>query len=197
MSLRLFDVGLQVYEDTNRLDARALPRGVRSWQMFVPYGLALGWFVRRGLVSEWFLRESGTQVDDLLAGRLSGPHLYAWWGGTFASDMLNDEGKAFARRYMLSMDEPFGRKVLDRDPTVALEPPLRRRWFELDLRAVQPDGEQSPYAVPDTPGSAAAFDRRADRRLARWRRWRWLYAIAEAHRGGWRRRQDGSYVRPP
>jgi hypothetical protein len=196
MSLRPYDVGVQIYEDTNRLGARGLPRGVRSSQMFVPYGLALGWFVRRGLVSEWFLRESGSQVDDLLAGRLSGPHLYAWWGGIFASDMLNDEGKAFARRYMLSVDEPWGHHVDPRSGGV-LEPHLRHRWFVLDLQALRPDGEDSLYAIPDTPESAAEFDRSADRRLARWRRWRWFHAISEAHRGGWRRWQDRNYVRPP
>lgn len=111
LSTHPWDFGLQIYDDTSRLHIGALPRGVRSSQLFVPYGLALGWFVRRGLVSEWFRRESGGQIDDLLAGRLSGPHLYAWWGGIFASDMLNDEGKAFARRYMISMDEPWGRRI--------------------------------------------------------------------------------------
>lgn len=196
LSTHPWDFGLQIYDDTSRLHIGALPRGVRSSQLFVPYGLALGWFVRRGLVSEWFRRESGGQIDDLLAGRLSGPHLYAWWGGIFASDMLNDEGKAFARRYMISMDEPWGRRI-DLRSGGALELHTKYRWFALDLRVLCPEGEDSPYAIPDTPESVAAFDSLADRRLARWRRWRMLHAIHEANIGGWRRWLDKNYVRPP
>jgi hypothetical protein len=97
---------------------------------------------------------------------------------------------------MCGDDEPWGRHI-DPGSGNVHGPRLRRRWFVLDLRALRPEGEDNLYAIPDTPESAAEFDRRADKRLARWRRWRLFHAISEAHAGGWRRWQDRDYVRPP
>jgi len=121
----------------------ALPAGVPSSQLFVPCGLALGWFVRRGLVSDWFRAESATELAAFDAGRTSGPQLYAWWHGILASDMLDDEGKAFARRYLWGV-EPWGTlregaRLGGRVPR--FWPDDRQRWF---ARAQPKDGPSSP-----------------------------------------------------
>jgi hypothetical protein len=197
------DHGVQVYDDVRRLDPSPPPAGARSpQQLYLPYGLALGWFARRGLVSDWFRRESGDELDDLLAGRLTGPQLYARWNGIFASDMLDDEGKAFARRYLWGVEphgalqtervtsgRPFGRNAW-------AHPRPEDQWFLLDLEALRGD-VASVYLLPDTPETAAGFARLADRRLARWRRWRFVYALYESERVAVRRRFSRHYAFPP
>jgi hypothetical protein len=197
LSLVPWDEGVQVYEDVGRLDAASLPAGSRSSQLFVPYGLFLGWCVRRGLVNDWFRTESGGELDELAAGRLSGPQLYAWWGGVFASDMLTADGRAFARRHLWSADEPHGRLVGSMPVRGAKPfPRPQDKWFFADLRTLAGTGEGSAYLLPDTPDTAAAFDRLADARLARWRRWRLAFAFKETERANLRRQRDDLFVEP-
>lgn len=192
-SRRPRDRGLQVYDDVARLDARGLGAGVPSSQLFVPYGLVLGWCARQGLMSEWFRLQSVAELEELVAGRLSGPQLYAHWHGVFASDMLDDEGAAFARRYLWGV-EPHGALQVDR---IAGGRPFGRnawphprpdqQWVQRDLEQLAGPG-RSAYLLPDTPETAAAFDRLADARLAHWRRWRLVYALYESERVAVRRR---------
>jgi hypothetical protein len=200
-SRRPRDRGVQVYDDVARLDTRGLGAGVPSSQLFVPYGLVLGWCTRRGLVSGWFRQQSVAELDDVAAGRLSGPQLYAHWQGVFASDMLDDEGAAFARRYLWGV-EPHGALQVDR---IAAGRPFGRnawphprrdqQWFLRDLEQLAGPG-RSAYLLPDTPETAAAFDRAADARLARWRRWRLVYALYESERVAVRRRFARYYAFP-
>ena len=200
-SRRPLDRGVQVYDDVGGVDAGRLGAGVPSSQLFVPYGLALGWFARRGLVSDWFRAQSGAEIDDLVAGRLSGPQLYARWHGVLASDMLDDEGAAFARRYLWGA-EPHGELRVDR---IASGRPFGRnawphprpdqQWFLRDLERVAGPG-LSAYRLQDTPATAAAFEALADRRLARWRRWRTAYALYESERVAVRRRFARHYALP-
>ena len=178
------DPGVQVYEQVDSIPPGALPSGVPSSQLFVPCGLALGWFVRRGLVSDWFRAESAAELAEFDAGRTSGPQLYAWWHGILASDMLDDEGRAFARRYLWGV-EPWGTlregaRLGGRVPR--FWPDERQRWFARDLAELQ-GGRATFYLLGDDAETAAAFDRLADRRLAHWRRWRFAYALWESERG--------------
>jgi hypothetical protein len=94
-SRRPRDRGVQVYDDVARLDARGLGAGVPSSQLFVPYGLVLGWCARRGLVSEWFRQQSVAELDDLAAGRLSVPQLR--WRLVYA--LYESERVAVRRRF--------------------------------------------------------------------------------------------------
>jgi hypothetical protein len=182
-ALRPADPGVQIYEDLNLPAQPKLPPGVPSSQLFVPCGLALGWFVRRGLVSDWFHEQSGDALAAFEAGRKTGPQLYALWHGILASDMLNDEGRAFARRYLWGF-EPYGVPQPGKTPYlkgVTLWPRAKHQWFLRDLEALR--GERSSvYLIDDDEQTAEAFGRLADRRLARWRRWLPAYAFWEAER---------------
>lgn len=193
------DPGLQIYDDVDRArPGIAAPAGVSSSQLYVPYGIALGWFVERGLVSDWFRAQSGSELDDLAAGRLTGPELYARWHGVFASDMLDEEGQAFTRRYMWGA-EPFGvlQNTQLRASQLAWPTPRRphHRWFHRDLATLQGD-LASPYLLPDDAATADAFAQLADRRLARWRRWRIAFALYEAERASVRRKLDRHFAPP-
>ena len=154
-----------------------------SSQLFVPCGLALGWFVRRGLVSDWFRAESAAELAEFDAGRTSGPQLYAWWHGVLASDMLDDEGGrspagtcgASNRGARCARGSRLGGRV------PRFWPDERQRWFARDLAELQ-GGRATFYLLGDDAETAAAFDRLADRRLAHWRRWRFTYALWESAR---------------
>ena len=179
----------------------ASARGFRRRSSTFRTGWRSGGSSVRGLVSDWFRSVSGAEVDDLLADRLSGPQLYGRWHGVLASDMLGDEGATFARRYLWGV-EPHGALQVDR---IAAGRPFGRnawphprpdqQWFVRDLETLAGPG-QSAYLLADTPETAAAFDRLADARLARWRRWRTVYALYESERVAVRRRFARYYAFP-
>jgi hypothetical protein len=199
-SMRPADPGVQIYEDVSLLNPSKLPAGVPSARLYLPYGLALGWFVRRGLVNDWFREQSGREVDDLLAGRLSGPELYARWHGIFCSDMLDDTGKAFARRYLWYV-EPHGayggHVATEGRPSGGWWPHSypSHRWFWRDLKTLQGD-LSSLYLLDDTHDVADRFHALADRWWRRWRRWRWVYALWESERVNIRRRAPEKWTFP-
>lgn len=152
------DRGLQLYDDCAATDWSRFPPDLPSTQVYVCCGLVLGWLAVRHLVSDWFLAESGTDIDDFLARRITAPALYERWGGVLASDMMNEEGAAFCRWYI-------------REPDSA-KPNLRRR-FDKDysiLSARLP----STYHVPDTWATFDRFTGLADQSFAIWRRMRWV-----------------------
>lgn len=162
------DWGVQLWDDTTSMDWSTWPPDVPTSQAYVCCGLLLGWFVSRDLVSDWFRSESGPDLDDFLAGKLTGPQLYQRWDGILTTDMLNDEGRSFARFYLR---EPHRRGT---------------RGFDRDYSKLAA-GLRSPYHVPDTAESAAKLAALADKRLENWRRFRVFWSGIEPIRSLGRR----------
>lgn len=59
----------------------------------------LSWLVNNGLMSEWFLSESAKELALYRSGQMSINELYESWDACLISDMLSDEGNAFALDY--------------------------------------------------------------------------------------------------
>src|SRR5262245_6883638 len=61
--------------------------------------LFLRWLIENGLVSELFVTEGAEPLARWRAGELGIHGLFEWWDEVLVSDMLSDEGNAFAMRY--------------------------------------------------------------------------------------------------
>jgi hypothetical protein len=59
----------------------------------------LSWLVKSNLMSEWFCSESADELAKYKAGAASINELYEWWDTCLISDMLGEEGNAFASAY--------------------------------------------------------------------------------------------------
>jgi hypothetical protein len=70
----------------------------------------LAWLIRNRLMSEWFETEAKDEIAKYRAGDISVNDLYEWWDCCLISDMLNDEGNAFAQAYF---DFDKGRYIAD------------------------------------------------------------------------------------
>jgi len=59
----------------------------------------LRWLIENDLVSPFFVTESGDALTRWRAGELSIHGLFEWWDEVLVSEMLSDEGNAFAMSY--------------------------------------------------------------------------------------------------
>jgi hypothetical protein len=59
----------------------------------------LSWLVRNDLMSDWFREECADELAKYRDGAISINDLYEWWDTCLVSDMLGDEGNAFAGDY--------------------------------------------------------------------------------------------------
>jgi hypothetical protein len=59
----------------------------------------LRWLIEHSLVSSFFQTESADVLNAFRAGKASIHDVYAWWDRCLISDMLSDEGNAFAQAY--------------------------------------------------------------------------------------------------
>lgn len=59
----------------------------------------LRWLIEHSLVSSFFQTESADVLDAFRAGKASIHDVYEWWDRCLISDMLSDEGNAFAQAY--------------------------------------------------------------------------------------------------
>lgn len=59
----------------------------------------LSWLVRNNLMSDWYESECEEQVADFRIGKSTINQLYEWWDTCLMSDMLSEEGNAFASAY--------------------------------------------------------------------------------------------------
>jgi hypothetical protein len=59
----------------------------------------LAWLVQNRLMSDWFEAEGRDEIARYQAGEISINQLYEWWDACLISDMLSEEGNAFARHY--------------------------------------------------------------------------------------------------
>ena len=59
----------------------------------------LSWLIKRHLISDFFESESDNLVKEFRAGLTTINKVYEYWDCCLVSDMLNDEGNAFAMAY--------------------------------------------------------------------------------------------------
>jgi hypothetical protein len=75
----------------------------------------LRWLIENNLMSDFFIHESGEALTKYENGQLTIHGLYEWWDTCLVSDMLSDEGNAFAMHYF---DYERGRYIQDYKSTL-------------------------------------------------------------------------------
>jgi len=87
--------------DKSKYHMTGQPSGAASWEHASGTALFfLHWCIDQNLVSEYFIEESRESFEDYRGGRCSLFHLYEKeWDMVLLSDMLSDEGNAFALAY--------------------------------------------------------------------------------------------------
>lgn len=107
----------------------------------------LAWILKNGLTSDWMREESGDDIGAVLAGTMTVNEFYESWDCYLISDMLNDEGNAFARHYF-----DFGKGNYLADYAEHLQKEL-----------------PTELHVAYTPENEATIHRVIDRRFAEWK----------------------------
>ena len=59
----------------------------------------LRWLLEKGMMSEFFEKESGEMLARFRSDGVSAYEIYRWWDCCLVSDMLSQEGNGFARHY--------------------------------------------------------------------------------------------------
>lgn len=122
-------------------------RGLPDVQAGVHIGHVFAWLVGRGLLAPWLAAAEPRAFADFQHGHISGRALLARLGGALASDMLTDEGAAFAAHYL--------------DPRVGAFLDDYRREIVADA--------DSDYHVPDDPDTTTRVAALLQRRFDAWR----------------------------
>lgn len=68
-------------------------------QASVHTGLFVGWLLEHQLMSLKFIEESTVEIEQFLQKQMTGTDVYLAWDGALVSDMLSEEGNAFALAY--------------------------------------------------------------------------------------------------
>lgn len=91
---------LTVYDKASyHYSAEDYPSELSRSQAFVHTGFFLGWLIKNNLVSERFISDWNSEVNEFLLGNITGPNLFEVIDGTLTTDDLNEEGNAFASSY--------------------------------------------------------------------------------------------------
>jgi hypothetical protein len=73
--------------------------GLSEQQSFVHTGLFFAWLVNNGLMSDFFIEETGGEIEKLKTRKISPSALYMHWDGALIGELLNDNGFNFAMSY--------------------------------------------------------------------------------------------------
>jgi hypothetical protein len=73
--------------------------GLDEEQSFVHTGLFFAWLVNNGLMSDFFVEETGTAIEKLKDRKVSPSTIYMNWDGVLLGEMLSDKGFNFALSY--------------------------------------------------------------------------------------------------
>ena len=73
--------------------------GLDEEQSFVHTGLFFAWLVNSGLMSDFFVEETGNEIEKLKSRKISPSTIYMNWDGVLLGEMLNDKGFNFALSY--------------------------------------------------------------------------------------------------
>lgn len=107
----------------------------------------LRWLVEKNLMSDFFRDEGSAPLANYKAGELTIHDLYQWWDTCLVSDMLSEEGNAFAMAYF---DFEMGKYIAD---------------YKATLQGSLP----SEYHVPFSEDRYAKLRQVIDRRYAEWK----------------------------
>jgi len=87
---------MTVYDKAKYHDESVLLEQLAADQAYVHIGYFLGWLVDQELYSEEFLEDFEEEIEDFKARKLLSSQFFKKAAGVLASDMLNEEGNAFA-----------------------------------------------------------------------------------------------------
>ena len=73
--------------------------GLDEEQSFVHTGLFFAWLVNNGLMSDFFIKETGREIENLKNRTISPSTIYMNWDGVLLGEMLSDKGFNFAMSY--------------------------------------------------------------------------------------------------
>ena len=107
----------------------------------------LSWLVAHDLMSEWFCAECADELAKYKEGTATVNELYEWWDTCLISDMLSDEGNAFATSYF---DFEKGKYIAD---------------YQANLQRDLP----SEFHVPYTAENEALIHAVISRRFKEWK----------------------------
>ncbi len=122
------------------------PKGLPSKQAFVHTGMFVGWLIEHDMIAEGFLEET----QGFKERKVTGPQVYKAWDGTLTSDVLTDEGNAFAGYYYNGAEGQDG------------------PYFE-DYEAVLVKALPDIYHVKDTWENYDTIKKKIDERYDSWR----------------------------
>lgn len=76
-------------------DGDDFPKGLPRRQVFVHTGMFVGWLIEHDMIAEGFLEET----QGFKERKVTGAQVFKAWDGCLTSDVLTDEGNAFAGYY--------------------------------------------------------------------------------------------------
>lgn len=106
--MRLFDIfkkkskpidNKYVFDKAKFHDNTIAQLGLNEEQSFVHTGLFFAWLVNHDLMSDFFVKESGDNIQKLKERKISPSSLYMEWDGVLLGEMLNEQGFNFALHY--------------------------------------------------------------------------------------------------
>lgn len=139
--------GVRIFDDASHHYGGNWPQGLPHSQAYVHTGLFLAWLVGAGLCSKRFSEDHRADLEIFRSGGISGPALFERIGGILTSDMLSEDGAAFASEYF----------------------DLEQGAYLDDYGHLLADRQASAYHVPDTAESARRIAERVDQRYAQWK----------------------------
>lgn len=89
------DQGRRVYDKAKYHYDGDFPKGLQRKQAFVHTGMFIGWLIEHDMIAKEFLDET----QGFRERKLTGAQVYKAWDGCLTSDVLTDEGNAFAKYY--------------------------------------------------------------------------------------------------
>lgn len=95
------------------------------------------WLIEKNLMSEFFISECSEPLQALKSGESSVIDIYEWWDCCLISDMLSDQGNAFARSYF---DFDHGQYLSDYAKVLQKELPseFHVEYTEANYQAIKP-----------------------------------------------------------
>ena len=73
--------------------------GLDEEQTFVHTGLFFAWLVDKGLMSDFFIEETGSEIEKVKNRSISPSTIYMNWDGVLLGEMLSNKGFNFALSY--------------------------------------------------------------------------------------------------
>jgi hypothetical protein len=139
--------GPTVYDKAEYHSDIDFPKGLPRKQAFVHTGMFVGWLIEHDMIAKDFLEET----QGFKERKITGAQVYKAWDGCLISDMLTDEGNAFAKYYYAGADGLGG------------------LYFE-DYKAALVGDLPSLYHVKDTWENYDVIKKKIDQRYETWKK---------------------------